>query len=126
VDAVIADSPYDRLGAYLRRAVPVWTGLPAFPFAWTVPWVMARETGVAYGRFSPLADAAALGSRPLLLVVGTADPLTPPSGVRALLAAAHDVNAQILSVPGAGHLGAFAAAPNRYLAAVMQTLAEMR
>ncbi len=127
IAAVIADSPYASLPAYLRRNVPVWTGLPAFPFGWTVPWVMARETGVHYGAMRPLRAAATLGARalPLLLVGGGADRVTPASGVRRLYAAAADKNGQTLVVPEAGHLQAFAKEPSRYMRRVLAVLAEM-
>jgi len=127
IGAVVADSPYARLGGYLARNVPRWTGLPRVPFGFTIPWVMGAETGVRWGAFRPLAFAAALGARgcPLLLVVGGGDQVTPPAGVRALYAAAEDRNAALLVVPGAGHLGAFAAAPDRYLAAALAVLGEM-
>jgi alpha-beta hydrolase superfamily lysophospholipase len=127
IAAVIADSPYASLSAYLRRNVPAWTGLPAFPFAWTVPAVMGAETGVSYGAVQPLRAAAALGARavPLLLVAGTADPVTPASGVLRLYAAAADKDAETFLVPEAGHLQAFAREPTRYMRRVLAVLSEM-
>ena len=124
IAAVIADSPYTDLSSYLRRNVPTWTGLPAFPFAVTIPWVMRGEVGLT-GRPTPLSVVGALGGgspRPFLLVNGEADTVTPPQGAAALLLAAHDPYGQLWLVPGVGHLGAYAAQPARYMAAVWQTL----
>lgn len=114
IGAVIADSPYVSPQAFLRRAIPGWTGLPAFPFAHTILWAMQQETGVDYGAYNPLHAVRQLGkvappARPLLLVAGAADTLTPPSGITRLLDASKDNNALPLAVLGAGHLQAFAA-----------------
>lgn len=113
ITAVIADSPYLTPQDFLRRAVPGWTGLPTFPFAHTVLWAMQEETGVNYGSYDPLRAIPQLGkaappARPLLLVVGSQDVLTPPADTNRLLAASHDNNALSLEVMGAGHLQAFA------------------
>ena len=136
VRAVIADSPYATLGGFLRRAVPYFSGWPAFPFQYTVPWVMSRETGVAYGRYNPLQAVRALGAapaRPLLLVAGTADPLAPLSDAQRLFRASHDPRADLLPVYGAGRLQAYAKSPrqvryggpNVYMCHVLTTLAAM-
>ena len=128
VAAVIADSPYASLPAFLRRNVPAWTGLPAFPFSFTVPWLMGLETGAHYGAFDPLRAAATLGAKslPLLFIDGGADPITPPAGVRALYAAASDKDGSTLVVAGAGHLQAYQREPGRYMQRVLQVLGEMR
>ena len=114
ISAVVADSPYVSAAAYLRQAIPAWTGWPAFPFAETILWSMQRETGISYGAYSPLRAVRSLGGpnpRPLLLVAGANDRLTPPSNIQTLFAASHDSLAQALVVPGASHLQAFAQSP---------------
>jgi|GEM_PF-4577356 len=139
ISAVIADSPYLTPDGFLLRAIPRWTGLPAFPFARTILWAMQTETGVRYGRYSPLAAVRRLGEgagtpgRPLLLVSGSADTLTPPADAAGLYAASHDNNALYLPVPGAGHLQAFADSPagsvpglSLYMCDALDTLAAMR
>ena len=136
VRAVIADSPYATLGGFLRRAVPYFSGWPAFPFQYTVPWVLPRETGIAYRRYNPLRAVRALGAapaRPLLLVAGTADPLAPLSDAQRLFRASHDPRADLLPVYGAGRLQAYAKSPrqvryggpNVYMCHVLTTLAAM-
>ncbi len=137
VSAVIADSPYVSVQAFLRRAIPGWTGWPAFPFAETILWSMQRETGIAYGQYNPLRAVAALGGphpRPLLLVAGAADRLTPPADVERLFSASHDSLALgPVIVAGAGHLQAFTQSPpsstdpeyTQYMCSVLITLREM-
>ena len=108
-----ADSPYLSPQTSLRRQIPVWTGLPAFPFANSILWSMQQETGVDYSAYRPRAAAAALGGahpRPLLVVVGGKDAVTPPSQAEAIFRAAGS-RAFDYVVPGAGHLRAFASSP---------------
>jgi pimeloyl-ACP methyl ester carboxylesterase len=139
IGAVIADSPYASPEAYLRRAVPRWTGLPALPFAYTVPWAMQRESGVRWAAYDPLRAVAKLGGpapRPLLLVGVDRDPLVPWSDVERLARAAGDARAYPLEVFGAGHLealvrsrpapGAGQLGLNEYLCDVLNTLAAMQ
>ena len=137
VGAVIADSPYLSPEAYLRRAVPSWTRWPAFPFAETILWTMQQETGIHYGAYQPLHAVRSLGGpspRPLLLVVGAEDTLTPPADVYRLFAASHDSEALSLVVAGAGHLQGFAhSVPSRtapqytqYMCDVLKVLSRMQ
>ncbi len=136
ISAVIADSPYVSADGYLRRSIPRWTGLPAFPFSETILWAMQRETGIDYAAYNPLRAVTALGGghpRPLLLVAGASDTATPPADVQRLFAASHDSLARKLVVPGAGHLAAFArSGPSRrdprytqYMCRVLLVLREM-
>ncbi len=113
ISAVIADSPYLSAGSYLRRRIPVWTGLPAFPFSESILWAMQEETGIHYGRYDVRAAAARLGTRParpLLIVVGSRDTVTPPAEAEALFQAAGS-RAYIYPVPGAGHLQGYGDSP---------------
>ncbi len=137
VRAVIADSPYATPAGFLRRAVPSWSGWPAFPFRYTIPWVLPRETGIPYRRYNPLRAVRALGTtpaRPLLLVAGTTDPLAPLSDAQRLFRASHDPRADLLPVYGAGRLQAYEKSPrqvrnggpNVYMCHALATLAAMR
>jgi len=113
IAAVIADSPYLSTDQYLRTQIPRWTGLPPFPFASGILWTMQRETDVDYAAYNVLAAAQRLGGRdprPLLVVVGGADHVTPPSEAERLFQAAGS-RAYYYEVPGAGHLQAFARSP---------------
>ena len=113
ISAVIADSPYLSVGSYLRRRIPGWTGLPAFPFADSILWAMQEETGVHYGRYDVPAAAARLGARParpLLVVVGSRDTVTPPADAERLAQAAGS-RAYVYLVKGAGHLQGYAKSP---------------
>jgi pimeloyl-ACP methyl ester carboxylesterase len=113
IQAVIADSPYATPEEYLRREIPGWTHLPAFPFTEGILWAMQTETGVRYGAYDPVAAAAALGGRnprPLLVVYGQDDSVTPPADARRIYAAAGS-RAFPYAVPGAGHLQAYLLSP---------------
>ena len=128
VNAVIADGSYATLDGYLGRNIPLWTGLPAFPFTGMVRFAMQAETGVSYGAFNPLDAVASLGgthARPLLLVSGADDTVTPPADAQALYAAARDYRSFLLTVPGAGHLQSYSKDPREYMSRVLTVLSEM-
>lgn len=137
VSAVIADSPYLTPGAFLRRAIPTWTGLRPFPFVDGIVWAMQKETGVQYSAYDPRTAVAKLGGanpRPLLLVGGDEDTLTPYSDVQQLYVGSKDARAYPLEVRGAGHLQAFAKSPpdsdvpqaSQYMCYVLNTLSAMQ
>ena len=74
---------------------------------------MLRVAGVDPDNVRPLAHVSEISPRPLLLVAGTADNDTPLPVMERLFAAAGEPK-QLWVVPGAGHGGAFALAPQEY------------
>lgn len=127
VDAVIADSSYATLDGYLLREIPRWTHLPDSLTPFTL-WTMEQEAGVSFRSFNPVQAIAAMGGaspRPLLLVTGADDTVTPPEDAQRLYAAAADPRSFLLTVPNAGHLQAYAMDPHVYLAHVLETLQAM-
>jgi len=123
VRVVAADSAYADLEEVLPAQVPRLSGLPR----WFTPGtlVMTRAlTGVDATRLRPV-DAvpplAARGAR-LLVVHGEADSWVPPSHGRRL-AAAYGPGAEALFVPGAEHVGSYAADPQAYLGRLLPFLA---
>ncbi len=127
VDAVIADSSYATLDGYLSREIPRWTRLPGLLMPFTL-WSMEQEAGVSFGSFNPVQAITALGGpspRPLLLVTGADDTVTPPEDAQRLYAAAADPRSFLLTVPNAGHLQAYGKDPSGYLSHVLQILQAM-
>jgi pimeloyl-ACP methyl ester carboxylesterase len=124
VRAVAADSAYAELGAVLEAQVPRLSGLPRWFTPGTV--AMARAlTGVDPARLRPVDAAPPLAARgvPLLVVHGGRDSWVPPSHGRRL-AAAYGPGAETYFVPGAEHVGSYAADPGAYLARLLPFLAE--
>ncbi len=77
VDAVIADSPYADLGAYLSKSLNKWTNLPSFPFTKTISFSMEVTGDIDTASVSPLNALTASTPPNLLLIHGRGDPLIP-------------------------------------------------
>jgi pimeloyl-ACP methyl ester carboxylesterase len=123
VRAVVADSAYADLEEVLAAQVPRLSGLPR----WFTPGtlLMTRAlTGVDAPRIRPVSGVPALAARgvPLLVVHGERDTWVPPSHGRRL-AAAYGPGAETLFVPGADHVGSYAADPAAYVARLLPFLA---
>lgn len=77
VDAVIADSPYADLQAYLSQSLNRWTHLPSFPFNKTVSLAMEISGGIDTANTSPVNVLTAEKPPHLLLIHGQEDKLIP-------------------------------------------------
>jgi fermentation-respiration switch protein FrsA (DUF1100 family) len=121
VRAVVEDSGFASLLDVVRASFTRVTRLPADPFADPMLALSAADLGVDLARIRPV-DAAAHLTRPLLAILGTADTLVPPAQGYALFEATRGPR-ELLVVPGAGHVGAYARAPARYRQAVLDFLA---
>jgi pimeloyl-ACP methyl ester carboxylesterase len=123
VRAVATDSAYAELGEVLEAQVPRLSGLPR----WFTPGTVAVAralTGVDPARIRPVDAVPPLAARgaPLLVIHGERDSWVPPSHGRRL-AATYGPGAETLFVPGAEHVGSYAADPAAYLARLLPFLA---
>ena len=116
VDAVVADAPFSDLRTYLDENLAHWTGLPEFPFNWTIRVLLPPLVGVHVDRVRPVEAVARLGDTPLLLIHGASDDVIGAHHSQRLLEAARaaGVEADLWLVPGAGHVKAYATAPGAY------------
>ncbi|HEY8416167.1 MAG TPA: alpha/beta fold hydrolase [Thermaerobacter sp.] len=121
VDAVVADSPFSDLRTYLDENLAHWTGLPEFPFNWSIRVLLPPLVGLHADRVRPVEAVARFGDTPLLLIHGTADDVIGAHHSRRLLEAARaaGVEADLWLVPGAGHVKGYATAPDAYLERVL-------
>ena len=115
MSAVVEDGGYAELGPLLDRSVPIESGLPAVFWPGAVlaaSWL----TGTDLYAVRPSDAAAQLGKRqvPLLVIHGDDDALVPIAHGRRL-AARYGVGVWTWFVPGAAHVGAYAANPSLYL-----------
>ncbi|MHB8604956.1 MAG: alpha/beta hydrolase [Thermoplasmatota archaeon] len=122
VRAVIADSAFASLAAVALRAIGSSTPLPADVFA---PLALAFASGLTRrdpGEDDP-ARAAAQLDRPLFVIQGARDALSPPSIGGSVLCAAAGPWCTLWEVPRAGHVGAIDVAPDDYARRVLAFLA---
>lgn len=76
VDAVIADSPYADLKAYLSESLGKWTHLPSFPFNKTISFAMG-VSGIDFEKASPVNVLTAERPPHMLIIHGQEDKLIP-------------------------------------------------
>lgn len=124
IAAVVADSPFASLTPYLEHNLPVWTGLPSFPFNWLLLNVAAPLLDLSPNRVNPLAGVKAFGQRPVLLIAGKADKTIPyQNSVKLYKALRHtDPSVTLWLVPGAHHVESFQLRPLAYLEYLYRTL----
>ena len=126
VEAVVADSAFAHFGAMIERQFRQLSGLPSFfvPGALALGWCL---TGQRLADVSPLAAAASLIGRPLLVVHSQGDRFVSVDDAVAIAGAAA---AECWITDSEGHIGSFAAAPGLYAERVVtffaQHLAERR
>jgi uncharacterized protein len=115
-NAIVADSAYssferiaqDRVAARLPFSPQIgrWLALPPI---WSGFLYARLKYGLDFRKASPEA-AIAQSKTPVLLIHGLYDRLTPPEHSR-ILAASNPRSTELWLVPGAGHTGAYGAAP---------------
>lgn len=78
VAAVIADSPFSDLRAYLETNLAVWSDLPNFPFTPVIMTVTPWFTGLDADLVKPIDDVENIDA-PILLIHGRGDDAIPVS-----------------------------------------------
>jgi fermentation-respiration switch protein FrsA (DUF1100 family) len=121
VRAVVEDSGFGVLTDVIRAGFTRFTGLPSDPWVYPLLGIGQADLGVDPARIRPLTDAARL-SKPLLVIVGTADHTVPPEQGYAIYRAAPGPK-QLLVVPGAAHVSGYYVEPRRYRDTVLGFLA---
>ncbi|WP_204519698.1 alpha/beta hydrolase [Brevibacillus fulvus] len=122
INAVIADSPFYSLPAYLRENLSVWTGLPRFPFNWLImkliPWLMRIDPEAV----NPWQAVQRLVSCPVLFIHGRADTTIPWENSKNLYELSDKRTAELWLVPASGHVRSYASQPKRYVQTVQAFL----
>ncbi|MFO7248377.1 MAG: alpha/beta fold hydrolase [Bacillota bacterium] len=120
VAAVVADSPFADLKAYLRENLSVWSGLPHSPFTPLILSLIPPLIGADPEAMSPVRAVAAFDGRPLLLIHGTADTKIPLADSRAIARQAQGhAEVELWTVEGADHVKAYARDPAVYTKKVL-------
>jgi dipeptidyl aminopeptidase/acylaminoacyl peptidase len=125
VIAVIADSPFDDLTRYLESNLPVWSGLPHFPFTPMILNILPWITDLDAKEVSPISTIDQIGNRPLLFIHGGADNAISKENSERLLAASHNPNAELWIVPGAHHVYSRYMDPAAYDRKILEFLSKL-
>ena len=120
VEALVADSSFAHFGTVIERQFRHLSGLPSF----VLPGALALGrclTGQRLAEVSPLAAAASLIGRPLLVVHSQGDRFVSVDDALAIAGAAA---AECWITDSEGHIGSFAAAPALYAERVVSFFAQ--
>jgi uncharacterized protein len=120
IDALVSDSAYAHFGTMIQRQFRHLSGLPSFfvPGALALCWWL---TGQRLADVNPLAAAADLIGRPLLVVHSQGDRFVSVDDAVAIAGAAA---AECWITDNDGHIGSFAAAPAAYTERVVSFFSE--
>ena len=123
IAAVIADSAWADESFQIDRMRSVTLGPLTIPLLPYEPWLVDRLIGGRLEDASPLAHVAAIAPRPLLLIHSNDDEnaTTPPSGAKALYAAAGEPK-ELWLLPHGGHVGAFSVEHDEYVRRILAFL----
>lgn len=115
VGAVVADSAFADFALMIRRQYRKLSRLPAFVLPGALALARAL-TGVRLECVRPIAAAAALAGRPVLVIHSEGDRFIPADDARAL---ARQAGAQLWITTSQGHIGSYRAAPEAYTERVL-------
>ncbi|WP_144461327.1 alpha/beta hydrolase [Siminovitchia fortis] len=77
VIAVVADSPFSDLHDYLKVNMPVWTGLPNFPFTPLILTIIPMMADIDLDEASPISVLDRVAPRPVLFIHNKGDGSIP-------------------------------------------------
>ncbi|RBW71628.1 alpha/beta hydrolase [Bacillus taeanensis] len=115
VKAVVADSPFSDLRSYLEDNLPVWSGLPAFPFTPLIMAEMPLLTGIDMDQVRPIEAVQNLGERPLLLIHTKDDNKIPSTNSEEIYKVSNSPHTELWMTPGTEHIGSYNENPEEYL-----------
>ena len=107
IQALIVDSPYANIADMLNVVVP---------YPWLRPFIkffVELETGLDVDEVRPEISIRAISPRPVLIIQGDADETVPPQSATIIYEAAGDPK-QLWIEPGVGHVGTYAAYPDKF------------
>ncbi len=118
VMCVVSDSSFTRLSEYMNENLHVWSKFPHFPFTPIIlmmfRWMAKMNADDVY----PLHAANLIYPRPILFIHGDQDRAIPKKSSIQMFQQHPDVFS-IWIVPGAGHVEAYATAPEEYTTRVI-------
>ncbi|EGL83033.1 alpha/beta hydrolase fold-containing protein [Caldalkalibacillus thermarum TA2.A1] len=123
IEAVVADSPFRDLKAYLAENLSHWSGLPDFPFTPVILGILPRLIGIDPAEVSPLRAIEEI-EVPVLLIHGTGDEAIPYSNSEAIYANGHPDDVQLWIAEGAGHVRTYNVYPEEYKTRVVHFFQE--
>lgn len=121
VEAVIADSPYAGLKAFLKENLSYWSKLPEIPFNRTILYAMELIGNFDADNVMPVKSAAAISPRSIFLIHGKNDGVIPVNNSKMIYKACSELEYKVLEyweIEDAGHLEGYKKYPEDYMSRV--------
>ncbi len=124
VDGVIADSPFAHLPDYLSENLPQRSGLPVFPFNWTILNTIPIIADLDLQAVSPKKSVQTY-QIPLLLIHGKADETIPAEDSYTIKHQGPNSLVELEVFPDAGHVNSFSSHPDAYREVLFNFLTDL-
>jgi len=118
VEAVIADSPFADLDAYLKDNLSVWSSLPKVPFNDTILFMLKFIANLDPKTMVPKKDIQSVAPRPVMLIHGKDDDAIPIKNSEEIYEAYTQINKENITfwkVDGAKHVGSYEKNTEEYI-----------
>lgn len=106
IQAVVADSPFSDLKAYLQVNLPVWSDLPNFPFTPLILTMLPTVLNLDIDQVSPR-EAIRNVEASVLLIHGDGDDLIPYENSKEIFEGGNEALIDFWIPEGAGHVKAY-------------------
>ena len=113
VAAVIADSPFRSLEAYLEENLSYWSGLPRYPFTPIIMTVIPYFIGADASEVEPQAALDRIYPRPILFIHGTGDRAIPYEN-SVIMLDKHPDQFKLWITQDSGHVRSYTMYPTEY------------
>ncbi len=107
---VIAQSTFTSVPQLVNDVVPLFTGLPSFPFGPMIVFFAERQTGVDFNAVNSVKELQRFKDTPILLMHGTEDDWIPFAQGQALYESAKEPK-QFYAIQGTKHFPVLDADP---------------
>lgn len=114
IEAVISDSTFHDLRAYLKENLSVWSDLPYFPFTPLILSIIPPLTGIDVDQVSPLKAVDRIYPRPVLFIHSTLDDRIPHVSSKVLYDK-HKDRFQYWETNNKGHAKTYNELPKQYV-----------
>ncbi|MCL6442339.1 MAG: alpha/beta hydrolase [Alicyclobacillus sp.] len=123
VNAVVADSSFDNLDAYLMSNLSKWSKLPKFPFNRIIISIIPLIVKASASDVTPVDALPKLSHVPILFIHGMNDQ-TIPWQCSQQMHNKSSSHSQLWLVPNVDHVGAYLARPEEYARRVTEFLGQ--
>lgn len=114
VEAMVIDSSFADLTAYLKENLPVWSNLPAIPFTRMILTLIPPVTGIHPDEVSPVQTVSQMKT-PVFFIHGKADTTTPYKNSEQLYQAAASPDKELWLVDSADHVKSYQVQSKEYI-----------